>query len=148
MSKRKFEKIQTGSSAKNGNLHQKLWCGCLQPRRAVYIYIYTHRCYQVRTSTPCGCPSFRHRRGRASTLADSSSFPDHFPSPATLPNSSFPARSLKTSNKVNLAGKLKFDGLAGDRKWSGKLLESARVEACPRRRRTVANGEKLRCGRP
>ncbi|KAL6145338.1 hypothetical protein ACLB2K_056026 [Fragaria x ananassa] len=80
------------------------------------------------------------RRGRASTLADSSSFPDLFPSPASPPNSSFPARSPKTSNKVNLAGKLEFGGLAGDGKWSGKLLESAEVEACQRRCRTVASG--------
>ncbi|KAL6126425.1 hypothetical protein ACLB2K_074474 [Fragaria x ananassa] len=79
-------------------------------------------------------------RGRASTPTDSSSFPDHFPSPASPPNSSFPARSPKTSNKINLAGKLEFGGLTGDGKWWGKLLESAGVEARPRRRRTVANG--------
>ncbi|KAL6180287.1 hypothetical protein ACLB2K_046951 [Fragaria x ananassa] len=80
----------------------------------------------------------RRRRGHASTPADSSSFPDHFPSPASPPNSSFPARSPKTSNKVNLAGKLEFGGLAGDGKWSENLLESAEVEVRPRRCRTVA----------
>ncbi|KAL6218960.1 hypothetical protein ACLB2K_012167 [Fragaria x ananassa] len=37
--------------------------------------------------------------------------------------------SPKTSNKVNLVGTLEFDGLAGDGKRSGKLLESAGVEA-------------------
>ncbi|KAL6144124.1 hypothetical protein ACLB2K_054819 [Fragaria x ananassa] len=83
-----------------------------------------------------------HRRGRASTLTDSSSFPDLFPSPASPPNFSFLARSPKTSNKVNPAGKLELSGLTGDEKRSRKLLESTGVEVRPRRRRTVANGGK------
>ncbi|KAL6129008.1 hypothetical protein ACLB2K_072361 [Fragaria x ananassa] len=46
----------------------------------------------------------RRRRRRVSTPADSSSVPDHFSSPASQSNSSFLARSPKTSNKVDLAG--------------------------------------------
>ncbi|KAL6204114.1 hypothetical protein ACLB2K_021383 [Fragaria x ananassa] len=46
----------------------------------------------------------RRRRWRASTPADSNSVPDHFLSPVSPLNSSFPARSPKTSNKVDLAG--------------------------------------------
>ncbi|KAL6180631.1 hypothetical protein ACLB2K_047292 [Fragaria x ananassa] len=88
-------------------------------------------------------PSFatvQLRRRRASTRVDSSSVPNHFPSSASPSNSSFLARSSKTSNKIDLAGKLEFGGLAGERKWSGTLLESARVEVRRRRRRPVANG--------
>ncbi|KAL6128285.1 hypothetical protein ACLB2K_071640 [Fragaria x ananassa] len=81
---------------------------------------------------------WRQRR-RASTPADSSSVPDHFPSPASLPNSSFPAKSPKTSNKIDLVGKLEFDRLAGKGKWLWTMLESAGVEACRRRCRTEAN---------
>ncbi|KAL6184199.1 hypothetical protein ACLB2K_045603 [Fragaria x ananassa] len=92
------------------------------------------------------------QRGHVSTPVDSSSFPDHFPSPVSPPNSSFPARSPKTSNLGDLAGKLEFGGLAGDGKWSGKLLESAGVEARPRA--TPYGGERTkirtvkRCRRP
>ncbi|KAL6144544.1 hypothetical protein ACLB2K_055236 [Fragaria x ananassa] len=81
-----------------------------------------------------------HRRGRASTPADSNSFPDHFPSPASLPNSSFPARLTLFEVLGDLAGKLEFGGLAEKEKWSVKLLESVGVEALPSWRRTVANG--------
>ncbi|KAL6225124.1 hypothetical protein ACLB2K_003976 [Fragaria x ananassa] len=82
-----------------------------------------------------GRPHFKDRadRGRASIPADSSSVPDHFSSPTSPSNSSFPARSPKTSNKVDLTGKLEFGGLAGDENWSWMLLESAGVEARPRR---------------
>ncbi|KAL6205255.1 hypothetical protein ACLB2K_022517 [Fragaria x ananassa] len=78
-------------------------------------------------------PPYGAARGRASTPADSSSFPDHFPSPASPPNSSFPVRSPKTLNLDDLAGKLEFGGLTEDGKWSGKLLESAGAKARPRR---------------
>ncbi|KAL6184868.1 hypothetical protein ACLB2K_046268 [Fragaria x ananassa] len=71
----------------------------------------------------------------ASTPADSNSFPDLFPSPASPPNSSFPAKLTLFEVLGDLARKLEFGGLAGDGKWSGKLLESAGVEARPRWRR-------------
>ncbi|KAL6127742.1 hypothetical protein ACLB2K_071105 [Fragaria x ananassa] len=110
------------------------------------IYIYTHtqagseahvRILKVWTflrSSP-----YDTGKGAPPPPIDSSSVPDHFPSPASPPNSSFSARSPKTSNKIDMAGKREFDGLAGDEKWSGTLLESAGVEARPRRGRTVAN---------
>ncbi|KAL6205069.1 hypothetical protein ACLB2K_022333 [Fragaria x ananassa] len=91
-------------------------------------------------------------RGRGSTQADSRSFPDHFPSPATPLNSSFPARSTLFEVLVDLAGKLEKNGLVGDGKWSGKLLESAGVEARPCA--ASYGGERMeictvkRCGRP
>ncbi|KAL6181517.1 hypothetical protein ACLB2K_048172 [Fragaria x ananassa] len=91
---------------------------------------------QRRTSAlalKCGRPSIRHCTALARARLHPSSVLDHFPSPT---NSSFPAKSPKTSNKVDLSGKLEFDGLAGDGKWSGKLLESAGVETRPRRWRT------------
>ncbi|KAL6146549.1 hypothetical protein ACLB2K_057227 [Fragaria x ananassa] len=122
-----------------------------QGRRCIYAVAAFHHMWNIRTALRglrhvplqgADAPPFatgEHRRGRASTLADSSSFPDLFPSPASPPNSSFPARSRKTSNKVNLAGKLEFGGLAGDGKRSGKLLESAGVEARPRRSRTIGS---------
>ncbi|KAL6125220.1 hypothetical protein ACLB2K_073279 [Fragaria x ananassa] len=43
----------------------------------------------VRTSLKCARPSVQRRRRRASTTANSSNVPDHFPSPANPPNSSF-----------------------------------------------------------
>ncbi|KAL6208811.1 hypothetical protein ACLB2K_019756 [Fragaria x ananassa] len=82
----------------------------------------------------------RRQRRRASIRADSSSAPDHFPSPTSPPNSSFLARSILFEVLGDLAGKLEFGELAGEGKWSGTLLESARVEAHRRWRRTVANG--------
>ncbi|KAL6175632.1 hypothetical protein ACLB2K_052271 [Fragaria x ananassa] len=83
----------------------------------------------------------RLRRRRASTRADSSSVLDHFPSPASPPNSSFPANSSpKTSHKIDLARKMEFDRLAGERKWLGMPLESIRVEARRCRSHLVENG--------
>ncbi|KAL6228304.1 hypothetical protein ACLB2K_002255 [Fragaria x ananassa] len=112
-------------------------CGRLSLIPTVYIYIQSVLDTDVRTALKCGRPSVRHRTVPARARLHPS-VPDHFPSPASPPNSSFPARSPKTSNKVNLAGKLEFGGLAEDGKWSRKLLESAGVEARPRRCRTVA----------
>ncbi|KAL6205794.1 hypothetical protein ACLB2K_023046 [Fragaria x ananassa] len=111
----------------------------VRSQEGLYIYIQSVSDTDVCTALQCRFPSVRHRTAparAASTPADSSSFPDHFPSPASQPNSSFPARSPKTSNKVNLAGKLEFCGLAEDGKWSGKLLESAKVKTHPRSRRS------------
>ncbi|KAL6228295.1 hypothetical protein ACLB2K_002248 [Fragaria x ananassa] len=94
---------------------------------------------EIRTSAPpygADFPQFatvRRRQGRVSTPADSSSFPDLFPSPASPPNSSFPVRLTLFEVLGDLAGKLEFGGLAGVGKRSGKRLESARVEARPRR---------------
>ncbi|KAL6200260.1 hypothetical protein ACLB2K_030042 [Fragaria x ananassa] len=48
----------------------------------------------------------RRRRGRASTPADSNSIPNHFPSSASPPNSSFPARSTLFKVLGDLAGNL------------------------------------------
>ncbi|KAL6204608.1 hypothetical protein ACLB2K_021875 [Fragaria x ananassa] len=59
-----------------------------------------------------GAPFATVRRQHASTPADSSSIPDHFPSPVSPPNSSFPARSPKTLNKVDLVGNWNY--LAGN----------------------------------
>ncbi|KAL6219209.1 hypothetical protein ACLB2K_012415 [Fragaria x ananassa] len=93
----------------------------------------------VRTRHPFS--TLRRRRRCASTPEDSTSVPDHFPFLASPFFSSFPVRSLKTSNKVDLAGKLETNGLAGEGKWSGRLLESSGVEARGRPRRTVENRE-------
>ncbi|KAL6195318.1 hypothetical protein ACLB2K_030938 [Fragaria x ananassa] len=65
---------------------------------------------------------------------------------------SFPARSPKTSNKIDLTGKLEKNGIAGEGKWSGTLLESSGVEARYHRCRRVENGGTSAlegpCGRP
>ncbi|KAL6143084.1 hypothetical protein ACLB2K_053780 [Fragaria x ananassa] len=95
----------------------------------------------------CGCPSadvpsfstVRRGRPRAFTLEDSSSLPDHFPSPASLFFSSFPARSTLFEVLGDLAEKLEKNGLAGEGKWLGTLVESSGVEARRRRRRRVKN---------
>ncbi|KAL6193436.1 hypothetical protein ACLB2K_034520 [Fragaria x ananassa] len=114
---------------------------------AVCISIYIYSPFQIRTSSPpygADFPLFttvRHRRGRASTPADSSSFPDLLPSPASPPNFSFPVRLTLFEVLGDLAGKLEFGGLAGDGKRSGKLLESARVEARPRLCSSVPYGD-------
>ncbi|KAL6225949.1 hypothetical protein ACLB2K_004797 [Fragaria x ananassa] len=70
-------------------------------------------------SLKCGCPSFstgRLQQRRVSTLADSSSVPDHFLSPASLPNSSFPARSILFEVLGDLDEKMEFGGLTGEGK--------------------------------
>ncbi|KAL6227342.1 hypothetical protein ACLB2K_001301 [Fragaria x ananassa] len=78
---------------------------------------------------PSPAPSGGERRDvrtlcrRASTLEDSSSVVDHFPSPASPFFSSFPV----------------LGDLTGEGKWSGTLLESSGVEAHRHRRRRVEN---------
>ncbi|KAL6180879.1 hypothetical protein ACLB2K_047538 [Fragaria x ananassa] len=109
---------------------------------AATILDWRFRAVKMRRGGSVDVPPFTtvwRRRRRISTQADSSSVPDHFPFPASLPNSSFQARSILFKVLGDLAGKLEFGGLAGKGKWSGTLLESARVEARCRRHQTVAN---------
>ncbi|KAL6205301.1 hypothetical protein ACLB2K_022562 [Fragaria x ananassa] len=75
------------------------------------------------------------RTSVSETDSDSSSVSAHLPSPASPPNSSFPARSILYEVLGDLAGKLEFGELAGEGKWLGTLLESVEVEARPRWRR-------------
>ncbi|KAL6146315.1 hypothetical protein ACLB2K_056996 [Fragaria x ananassa] len=102
----------------------------------------------VRTSArllKCGRPSFRHRTAPARARLHPSGL-QQLPRPLFIPDKSaefqFPARLTLFEVLGDLAEKLEFGGLAGEGKWSGKLLESAGVEARPRRHRTVANGGK------
>ncbi|KAL6143038.1 hypothetical protein ACLB2K_053737 [Fragaria x ananassa] len=55
----------------------------------------------------CGRPSVLHRPAPATARLDSSSLPDHFPSPASLFFSSFPTRSPKFEVLGDLAGNWK-----------------------------------------
>ncbi|KAL6187271.1 hypothetical protein ACLB2K_043385 [Fragaria x ananassa] len=102
-----------------------------------------HGYCEANSANHADVPPLATGEGAPSTPADSSSFPDHFPSPASPPNSSFPAILTLFEVLGDLAGKLEFGGLAEEGKWSGKLLESARVEARPRWCRTVVNGGKF-----
>ncbi|KAL6203326.1 hypothetical protein ACLB2K_027026 [Fragaria x ananassa] len=105
----------------------------------------------------CGRPSVRHRTAPARALLHPSVLqqrPQPLSIPIPIPGESaefqFPGRSTLFEVLGDLAGKLEFGGLAGERKWSGMLLESTGVEARPCRRRTVANkgtsALKGRCG--
>ncbi|KAL6192866.1 hypothetical protein ACLB2K_033952 [Fragaria x ananassa] len=95
----------------------------------------------VRTALRCRFPSVRHRTTLVRARLHPSGLqqlPRHLSITGEPPNSSFPARLTLFEVLGDLARKLEFSGLAGDGKRSGKLLESARVEARPHQYRTVA----------
>ncbi|KAL6128927.1 hypothetical protein ACLB2K_072280 [Fragaria x ananassa] len=111
------------------------WSYRLTPRAGCGVH--------VRTGLKCARPSVRHRLAPTTVHLHPSRLQQR-PRSLSLPSESaefqFPARSTLFEVLGDLARKLEKNGLTGEGKWSGALLESSGVEARRRRRRTVANG--------
>ncbi|KAL6207011.1 hypothetical protein ACLB2K_024256 [Fragaria x ananassa] len=94
----------------------------------------------------CGRPSVLHPPAPATARLHPRTLQQR-PRPLSLLGESvlfqFPARLILFEVLGDLAGKLEKNGLAGEGKWSGTLLECSGVEARRCRRQRVENGRTL-----